>query len=164
MKWVIIGIAAALVVGLAYVIFLGGGTASTAAATCPQADQSRAVSRFVVDVWLLAGIAGAWAGFVYWAFLRVQAFFGHNLGRLGVSIGVGIVVSLLLIWTDYRSSSDCLRTAIGPNTQIDPTEAFIIGRIANWVSLAVVVEVVPILAVMVLLTLLLRWRWLERRV
>jgi len=161
MKWVIIGISAALVVGLAYVIFLGGGTASPAGASCPQADQSTVVSRFAVDVWVLAVIAGAGAAWVYWAFLRYQKFFGHNLVRVGTSIGIGLVVTLFLIWADVQNSSDCLRAAIGPNTQIEPTEAFILGRVANWVYLAVLIETVPILILMVLLTLVFRWRWLE---
>lgn len=157
MKLVILFLVAAMVIGLAYIFFLSTGTMSAAPRSCPPAVQSEVVFHFKMDVWVLALIGGIGAGLLYYTFLRRQVFFGSDYLRFGSSAVGGLVLGFLLVGIDIASSSDCLRTAIGPETQIEPAPILsIFGQIFNWVYLAIALDMVLIMILVVQLTRLAR--------
>src|SRR2546427_559815 len=149
-------------IGVAWVFL----NAPQAAVTCAPALELQLVEHFKMDVFVCGMIGAIFAVAPYYTMLRYQVFFpGLDIKRFAAATIAGVTFALSLTIIDYRSGSQCLQKALGPNSSIvaeipsiDPT---LFGHVVSNVWLAIFLD--HLLYALFLIALVKGLRWVSLR-
>jgi hypothetical protein len=148
MLWLLGGIVVALVLGLGFVVVYSSTVVEQFwDSACQGADQLGLALHFKADVWVFAVLGGLLAAWFYWVLTSRQTHFGHEYRRWLIAGAAGLMLALLLTSFDVVMSPPCLRTALGPATQIDPAATLSLsGQFLQFVILTIIIDVSLVVA------------------